>query len=157
MNFKKTTLSTMGIISLISVGSMSYAEGDIDAGQKAFNKCKSCHMVVSPEGEEFVKGGKTGPNLYGVIGRAVASQEGFKYGKPILSLSDSDLVWTEEELANYITDPKAWLVEKTGDKKARSKMSFKLNKEQEDVAAYLATFSPVVEETVSTEEVSETK
>ncbi|WP_423790521.1 c-type cytochrome, partial [Lentibacter algarum] len=54
--------------------------GDIEAGEKDFKKCKACHMVVSADGEEIYKGGKTGPNLYGVIGRVAGSDDGYKYG-----------------------------------------------------------------------------
>jgi len=41
----------------------------------------------------------------------------------------------------YLEDPKAFLVEQTGDSGARSLMTFRLRKGGEDVAAYLATFS----------------
>lgn len=52
------------------------------------------------------------------------------------------MVWTEEELVAYVTDPTAWVKEKSGDDSARSKMTFKLNRNQADVAAYLASVSP---------------
>ena len=52
------------------------------------------------------------------------------------------MVWTEEELVDYVTDPTAWVKEKSGDDSARSKMTFKLNRNQADVAAYLASVSP---------------
>ena len=38
-------------------------------GEKEFNKCKACHTIQAPDGTDVVKGGKTGPNLYGVVGR----------------------------------------------------------------------------------------
>jgi cytochrome c len=38
----------------------------------------------------------------------------------------------------YVVDPGKWLQEATGDPAARSKMSFKLAKGGEDIAAYLA-------------------
>ena len=52
--------------------------GDAAKGEKEFNKCKACHMIQSPDGEDIVKGGKTGPNLYGVVGRHFAVEEGYK-------------------------------------------------------------------------------
>ena len=145
MNFKKYVVSTLTVACLTSIGTMSLA-GDPGAGEKVFNKCKSCHMIVSPSGEEIVKGGKTGPNLYGVVGRQAASYEGFKYGKSLAELGETGFKWTEEDIAGFITDPKSWLAEKNGDKKARSNMSFKLNKGQEDVVAYLASIAPVESE-----------
>ncbi len=122
---------------LIVLAAPVYAEGDADKGAKTFKKCKSCHMIVSPEGEKIVKGGKTGPNLYGVIGRQAGSVEGFKYGKTIVEAGEGGLVWDEASVVGYIKDPKKYLKEVTGDGAAKSKMSFKLRKGGEDVAAYL--------------------
>jgi len=112
---------------------------DAAEGEKEFRKCKSCHMIEADDGTTIVRGGKTGPNLYGIVGKTVGSVEGFRYGDTLAELGEEGLVWTEEELAAYITDPKAWLVEKSGDSGARSKMTFKLRSGQEDVAAYLAS------------------
>ena len=52
-------LATVAALSLLAVP--AFAEGDAAKGEKGFKKCKSCHMIVSPEGETIVKGGKTGP------------------------------------------------------------------------------------------------
>jgi cytochrome c len=112
---------------------------DPAAGEADFKKCKACHAIVASDGTEVVKGGKTGPNLGGVIGRPVASVADFKYGESILAVGTSGAVWDEASLAAYITDPAAWLKEKTGDAAAKSKMSFKLASGAQDVAAYLAT------------------
>ncbi|MDB6177448.1 c-type cytochrome [Paracoccus sp. Z330] len=117
-------------------------DGDVAAGEKEFRKCKACHMIESPEGESIVKGGKTGPNLYGIIGRAAGSEEGFKYSDALVELQASGEVWTVEDLAAYITDPNTFVREKTGDDKAKTKMTFKMRKNQADVAAYLASVSP---------------
>ena len=116
---------------------------DPAAGESDFKKCKACHAIVASDGTEVVKGGKTGPNLGGVIGRPVASVADFKYGESILAVGATGAVWDEASLAAYITDPAAWLKEQTGDAAAKSKMSFKLKDEKEaaDVAAFLASFS----------------
>ncbi|MGR3712296.1 MAG: c-type cytochrome [Shimia sp.] len=123
----------------LALAAPAIAEGDVEAGEKAFKKCKACHMIVSPEGETIVKGGKTGPNLYGVIGR-VAGSEDFKYGTGLQDAAEAGFVWTTEELAVYSADAKAWL----GDKgfTTKSKMAYKLKKGGEDVAAYLASVAP---------------
>jgi len=112
---------------------------DAAKGESEFKKCKACHAIVADDGTEIVKGGKVGPNLYGIVGKAVASEEGFKYSDSIAAVGASGLVWDEAELAAYVTDPKAWLVEKTGDAGAKTKMTFKLAKNQADVTAYLAS------------------
>jgi len=56
-----------------------------------------------------------------------------------LAAGAAGAVWDEASLAAYVADPNAWLQEKTGDAAAKSKMSFKLTKGGEDMAAYLAT------------------
>ena len=123
---------------ILALSAPAFAEGDAEAGEKAFKKCKSCHMIASAD-ETIVKGGKTGPNLHGVIGRVAGSVEDYKYGKGLQGAAEAGFEWTEEAVAEYVADPKAWLDAQGFDKK--SKMSFKLKKGGADVAAYLATFS----------------
>lgn len=129
---------------LLTLAAPAFA-GDAEKGEKAFNKCKSCHMVVSPEGETIVKGGKTGPNLYGVVGRQAGSVDGFKYGKSLVEAGEGGLIWDEASLAAFVADPRGYLKEVTGSGSAKSKMSFKLKKGGEDVAAYLASVAPAAE------------
>lgn len=113
--------------------------GDATVGEKEFNKCKTCHAIVAPDGTEVVKGGKTGPNLWGVIGRTAGTQPDFTgYGDDLLAAGAAGAVWDEAALAAYVTDPTAWLKETTGSASARSKMTFKLKSKQEDIAAFLA-------------------
>jgi len=113
--------------------------GDAAAGEKDFKKCKSCHMIESDTGETIVKGGKTGPNLYGVIGRAAGSVDGFRYSSALQDLGAAGIVWDEANLAQYITDPNAFVAD--NGISGRTKMSFKLKKGSEHVAAYLASLA----------------
>lgn len=140
----KTRLTALVAFSAL-LSAPAYAAGDAEAGAKVFNKCQTCHVVANEAGEVLAgKNAKTGPNLYGVIGRAAGTQADFadKYGESIVALGASGFTWTEADLAVYLADPGKFLKEKTGDDKARSKMTFKLNNEKEaaDVAAFLATF-----------------
>ena len=115
---------------------------DPAAGESDFKRCKACHAITAEDGTDIVKGGKTGPNLYGVIGRQVGSVEDFRYGDSLEEAGEEGLVWDEESLAKYITDPKAWLAEVLDDPKAKTKMTYKHRKGAEDMAAYLATLGP---------------
>jgi cytochrome c len=88
-----------------------------------------------------MKGGKTGPNLYGVVGRAAGSAD-FAYSDALKAAGAAGLIWDEAALVTYLADPTAFLRDKTGDAAARSKMAFKLAKGAEDIAAYLASVAP---------------
>lgn len=133
-----TKISLLAAISAFALAAPAFA-GDPAAGETTFKKCKACHSVIAPDGTEIQKGGKTGPNLYGVIGRPVASDPDFKYGDGILAVGATGAVWDEAALAAYVVDPTKWIDEKTGDDALKSKMTFKLPKGGEDVAAYLAS------------------
>ncbi|MCV6595784.1 MAG: c-type cytochrome [Mangrovicoccus sp.] len=117
------------------------AEGDAAAGEKAFRQCQSCHVVVNDAGETLAgKKAKTGPNLYGVAGRAAGSVEGFKYSKGMKAANEAGLVWDEASFSAYVQDPTGYLREFLGDDKARGSMSFKLRKEKDaaDLYAFLS-------------------
>ena len=123
-------------------------EGDAAKGETEFRKCKACHMIQDPQGVDLVKGGKTGPNLYGILGRPLAAQEDYTYGEGLARLSQEnpEAVWTQESLTAYISDPTAWVREQTGDAKAKSKMTFKMARNQADVVAFLAQHGAVEED-----------
>lgn len=116
--------------------------GDPAAGEAGFGQCKACHSITAPDGTDIVRGGKIGPNLFGVIGRAIASEPGFmeRYSPSIIAAGSTGAGWSEGDLADYVTDPTGWLQAVTGDGEAKSKMSFNLESGGEDIAAYLAQF-----------------
>ncbi|MBK4217077.1 cytochrome C [Paracoccus caeni] len=123
--------------------------GDPVAGENEFRKCRACHMIQDDQGVDIQRGGKAGPNLWNVIGRRIASDEEYRYGPGILEVAEAkpDLVWTEDELVSYITDPNGWLRAQSGDPAARTKMTFRLREGQADLAAYLASVSSGAGET----------
>jgi cytochrome c len=76
------------------------ALGDAAHGEKVFKKCSACHIVA--------KGGKNliGPALYGVVGRSVASIEGYAYSKALLAYGKN---WSFEELNGFLLKPKSYI------------------------------------------------
>ncbi|NQU56417.1 MAG: c-type cytochrome [Rhodospirillales bacterium] len=120
-------LSASALIMALSVALFSgsaLADGDAAKGEKVFRKCKACHSV--DEGGKH----KVGPNLFGVVGRAVAGTDFKKYK----GLSADDGVWDEETLDKWLENPKKFNGKKSG-------MALKLKKEddRENVIAYLKT------------------
>ncbi|MEL6750760.1 MAG: cytochrome c family protein [Pseudomonadota bacterium] len=114
-----------------------HTAGDAAKGEKVFRRCQSCHMV-GPDAKA-----KVGPALNGVIGRTAGSWEDYKYGDSLKAAGEAGLVWDEAEMFAYLEDPRAYLRAKLDDKSAKSKMAFKLRKEDQraDVIAYLKTFA----------------
>lgn len=67
------------------------------AGEKSFAKCAACHKVEkdAPNG--------VGPNLHGIVGKAVASAEGFAYS-PAMKAKGGN--WDEASLDAYLENPR---------------------------------------------------
>ena len=127
----------------------SHATGDAAAGEKVFAKCKACHSIVDAGGDTIVKGGRTGPNLYGIYTRVAGADEDFasKYGSSMIEAGEAGLAWNEQDFIAYVQDPRAFLQNYLDDRKARTKMSLKLRKEEDarNVWAYLVSVGPEVE------------
>lgn len=122
-----------------------HASGDADAGADAFKQCSACHVVRNEDGETLAgRNGKTGPNLYGLPGAAAGAAEDFRYGKSLIEAGEQGLVWDEETFVAYVQDPTGYLREVLDDPRARSKMSYKVRKEEDAVNlwALIASLSP---------------
>ena len=129
----KNVISTA--VALLALSSPAFAEGDADKGAKEFRKCKACHAITAPDGTAILKGGRTGPNLYAVIGRA-AGTEDFKYSSVMVAAGEAGLVWDAEGFALYLEDPNGFLSEAAGES-GRSKMTKQKVKNAADIVAYL--------------------
>ncbi|MDW3225763.1 MAG: cytochrome c family protein [Paracoccaceae bacterium] len=119
---------SIGLLAL-TLSSPAFASGDAANGEKVFRKCKACHAV----GEDAKN--KVGPTLNGIIGAAAGANPDFKYSDALLAKATDGLVWSEEEMAAFLTKPKEYL--------PKTKMSFAGLRKEDDVAdviAYLATF-----------------
>lgn len=118
------------------------AEPDLAAGERAFTRCRACHAITAPDGMQIERGGRTGPDLYGVIGRPAGSVEGFRYSAGLQALGASGFIWSEETVALFAADPTGFLRGQLNDPGARTEMAFTLRAGGEDLAAWLATHSP---------------
>ena len=80
----------------LSLGEMLRA-GDVERGKKVAKKCAGCHT--------FEQGGakRTGPNIWGIVNRAIAGNDGFRYS-PALKKKGGN--WTFAELQCFLENPK---------------------------------------------------
>ena len=143
MNLKLTA----AVLALVSAPAFAQEvpTGDAAAGEKVFAKCQTCHVVANEAGEVLAgKNSKTGPNLYGMPGRVAGTYPEFKYGESIVALGATGFAWNEADFVTYVADPAKFLQTKLEDKKAKSKMMFKLPKEEDakNVYAYITSLSP---------------
>lgn len=115
---------------------------DADAGEKAYSKCKTCHMI----GDNAKN--TVGPVQNGIVGRAAGTVENYAYSPLNKAAGAAGLVWTEQNIIDYLPDPNAFLKKFLTDKgkadqaTGSTKMTFKLASEQErkDIVAYLKKF-----------------
>ncbi|MEZ5723029.1 MAG: cytochrome c family protein [Paracoccaceae bacterium] len=102
-----------------------YATADAAKGEGEFKACKACHKLEDGANS-------TGPSLYGVVDRAIATEPGFGYSDAMLAHQGDS--WTPDHLNAWLTDPKGFA--------PGNKMTFKGIKDIQDRAnliAYLAT------------------
>jgi cytochrome c len=129
----------MAVAALVLVSTNSViAEGSIEDGEDAFRRCKSCHGIVDPAGEVILKGGRSGPNLYGLANNIEGGVEGFRYSNGLAVRAERNVLWTEDSFVAWLADPSAYLSDVLGSRE-RSKMSFKVGDEQtaRDLWAYI--------------------
>ena len=109
--------------------SPALAAGDVENGSKIFAKCKACH-TITPDKHRI------GPSLADVIGRTAGTAPGYKYSKAMKAYGASGIVWNEQTLDTYLTNPRQ-IVKGT-------KMTFpglKTSEQRADLITYLKASS----------------
>ena len=90
----------IGVAAALVGGIGAATAADIDGAKLFKKKCTTCHRL-----DETGKK-KVGPNLWGVVGRPIASAPGFKYSKGLGRHKGK--TWTEENLDAWLTKPRAF-------------------------------------------------
>src|SRR3954471_12106497 len=75
------------------------ASASVDKGANSAKKCATCHTFGKGEPD------RVGPNLYGVVGRAKATEGGFAYSAALKTKGGK---WTIEDLNAFLTKPGAF-------------------------------------------------
>jgi cytochrome c len=77
------------------------AAPDAAAGERVFAQCRACHQV----GETARN--TVGPQLNGLFGRQAGTVAGFNYSPAYKTPAVAEKVWSEDNFAAYIRDPRA--------------------------------------------------
>jgi cytochrome c len=103
------------------------ASASVDHGAQVAKQCGTCHNFQEGQGP------KVGPDLYGVVGRKIASVPGFNYSSALKAVNGT---WTFDALNKWLTDPRA---DVPGT--AMTFAGLSSEKQRADVIAYLNTLS----------------
>jgi cytochrome c len=103
------------------------ASASTEHGAQVAKQCQVCHNLQEGQGP------KIGPDLYGVVGRKVASKENFHYTEALKAKGGT---WTFDALNKWLDDPRA---DVPGT--AMTFAGIKNEKQRADVIAYLNTLS----------------
>ena len=123
----KQRCATGVAIAVCLVFSAAAKAGDADAGKAMFGRtCANCHSI-----EAGVN--KVGPTLFDVVGRPIASVQGYQYSAKMRSTRKDWKVWDERHLNTYLTDPRQVL------QGVRMFYSVPNANDRADVIAYLNT------------------
>jgi cytochrome c len=74
------------------------AAADPGAGEGVFRRCAACHVLEPGEN-------RAGPYLHGVVGRDIASAQGFNFSAALQGL---DGAWNYESLYGFLLNPRQW-------------------------------------------------
>jgi cytochrome c len=95
------------------------AAGDVARGEALYQGCEDCHSIEKND---------VGPMHKGVVGRPAGTVPGYNYSP---ALKNSKIVWTEENLDKWLTDPQKMI--------PGTKMFYEVDKPQDrtDLIAFL--------------------
>ena len=80
---------------------LTSAAGAEEDGARLFTPCRACHSVDPAER------GLPGPNLAGVVGRAIGGDAAFDYSPVLRKARDDGLRWDAARLQSFLADPAA--------------------------------------------------
>ncbi|HEX2255562.1 MAG TPA: cytochrome c family protein [Afifellaceae bacterium] len=120
----------VSIAGLIATTGIAAAQDLVAEGENVFRRCAACHAI----GEGATH--RVGPQLNNVIGRQAGSLEDYNYSQAMKTAGEEGLVWDEETLDEFLTNPAAMI--------PGTKMVFpglRQEEQRQAVIAYLASHS----------------
>ncbi len=118
-----------GLVLLLASMSGAAAQ-DAANGEQIFRRCRACHQIGATAKNAV------GPQLNNIVNRHAGAVEGFNYSTANKEAGAKGLIWTEDNLLKYLSNPAAFM--------PKNKMAFaglRNDEDRKDVIAYLKTFS----------------
>ena len=85
------------------VAAPALAQSGMSAGERAFQRCFSCHDVAADAPR------LQGPGLHSLFGRRAGALPDFEYSAALREAGARGLVWSAETLDRYLEDPTAMI------------------------------------------------
>lgn len=95
----RIVLVALAMATMAVVYAPAYAQAANQAGERAFQRCYSCHSVN--RGDK----GLSGPNLDTLFGRPLAADADFTYSKAFKDFAKRNPRWTKPLLDRFLADP----------------------------------------------------
>ena len=92
----RSLLLALTMMPVLAGAAQAQDEEALRAGKRQFRACQACHGVEKGDNRN------SGPTLYGLIGRKVASEAGFEFSA---AMKAATIVWSEETLDTFLTNP----------------------------------------------------
>ena len=88
-----------GWVATIFAATVTLAHAEMDAGERAFQKCYSCHDV-DPNTKNL-----QGPNLANIVDRKAAQVADYEYSPAMRAAAAKGLIWDRATLDKYLIAP----------------------------------------------------
>ncbi len=112
------------------------------ADESRWRDCRTCHAVESPSGDVIARGGRSGPNLYGIANRPLAADSGFRfYSDDLRAAAATGARWNESNFVAYMSGPDEFLRAMTGNPNAESGMHVALRSGARELFQWLDSLS----------------
>ncbi|MBC2778374.1 c-type cytochrome [Parasphingopyxis marina] len=98
---KERIAAGAAVFLLSSMAVAQPAPGDVARGERAYQKCFSCHDLATDSQP------LTGPHLGGIVGRRIAAMGGFAYSLEMRAFAGQHEIWTPALLERFLADPQA--------------------------------------------------
>ncbi len=92
--------SFLVFVTLVVMVSPAFADGNVAAGEILFQRCIACHGKTEPATSK-----RLGPPLPGIVGRPVASVEGYAYSDAMKAFGATGAQWDEATLDKFLKEP----------------------------------------------------